>query len=27
VAISRHKAVPVLIALVYELGEIRVDLG
>ncbi len=27
VAISRHETVPVLIALVYELGEIRVDLG
>ncbi len=27
VAVSRHETVPVLITLVYELGEIRVDLG
>jgi hypothetical protein len=27
VAVSRHEPVPVLVALVSELGEIRVDLG
>ena len=26
-AVSRHEPVPVLVTLVYELGEIRVDLG